>query len=74
MNLQQIESEALHLPEEKRAKLIQALIASLDTPSDSELKSEWLTEAKRRADELDEGVSEPVPASDVLKKARALVK
>ncbi len=74
MNLQQIESEALHLPEEKRAKLIQTLIASLDTPSDSELKSEWLTEAKRRADELDEGVSDPIPASDVLKKARALVK
>jgi len=34
MSLQKIENEALHLPKEERAKLIQRLVLSLDSPSE----------------------------------------
>ena len=55
MNLQKIEDEALHLPKEERALLIQRLVLSLESPSKEELRSDWLLEARRRAQELDDG-------------------
>lgn len=74
MNLQKIENEALHLPKEERAKLIQRLVLSLESPSDQELRSDWLLEARRRADELDDGSAQAVPGEEVMRKARALIK
>lgn len=74
MNLQSIEDEALHLPKEQRAQLIQRLVLSLESPSDEELRSDWLLEARRRADELDSGAVQAVPGDEVMKKARALIK
>jgi putative addiction module component (TIGR02574 family) len=74
MNLQRIENEALHLPKEERAQLIQRLVLSLESPSEEELKADWLLEARRRAEELDSGSVQPVPGEDVMKKARALIK
>ena len=74
MNLQRIEDEALHLPKEERARLIQRLVLSLESPSEEELKSDWLLEAHRRAEELDDGSVQAVPGDDVMRKARALIK
>lgn len=74
MNLQRIENEALHLPKEERAQLIQRLVLSLESPSEEELRSDWLFEARRRAEELDNGSVEAVPGDVVMKKARALIK
>jgi putative addiction module component (TIGR02574 family) len=74
MNLQKIEDEALHLPKEERAQLIQRLVLSLESPSEEELKADWLQEAKRRSEELDNGVVQAVPAESVMRKARALIK
>lgn len=74
MNLQRIEKEALHLPKEERAQLIQRLVLSLESPSEEELRSDWLLEARRRADELDNGSVQAVPGDEVMKKARALIK
>lgn len=74
MNLQSIEDEALHLPKEQRAQLIQRLVLSLESPSDEELRSDWLLEARRRADELDSGAVQAVSGDEVMKKARALIK
>jgi putative addiction module component (TIGR02574 family) len=72
MNLQRIEDEALHLPKEERALLIQRLVLSLESPSEEELKSDWLLEARGRAEELDSGLVPAVPGDDVMRKARAL--
>lgn len=36
--------------------------------------SDWLLEAKRRAEELDNGAVQTVSGDDVMKKARALIK
>ena len=82
MNLKQIEDEALHLSEEKRAELAQKkLLLSLDAPivgadlrvCPDEIEEDWLIEARRRARELDEGIVQPIPAEEVRKKARALL-
>jgi len=74
MDLHKIETEALHLPKEERARLIQRLVLSLDSPSEDDLRSDWLLEARRRAEELDNGLIQPVPADEVMRKARALIK
>lgn len=74
MNLQKIEGEALHLPKEERAQLIQRLVLSLDSPSEEDLRSDWLLEARRRAEELDNGTVQAVPGDDVMRRARALIK
>lgn len=74
MNMKQIEDEALHLPEEERAELAQKLLLSLDLPTVEEIEQDWLVEAHRRARELDEGIVQPIPAEEVRKKARALLR
>nr|WP_298165772.1 addiction module protein [uncultured Pseudomonas sp.] len=73
MDQQKIEDEALRLPKEERAQLIQRLVLSLETPSEEELRSDWLLEARRRAEELDSGSVQAVPADEVMRKARALI-
>jgi len=67
MDLQSIEDEARHLP-------IQRLVLSLESPSEEDLKSDWLLEARRRADELDSGSAQAVPGDAVMRKARELLK
>lgn len=74
MNLKQLEQEALHLPEEERAALAQKILLSLDEPSEAENAVAWLAEARRRAEELDKGLVQPVPADEVRKKAQALLR
>jgi hypothetical protein len=60
MNFQQEEGNALYLPEEDRARLAQKLLLSSDSPSAPENTEEWLSEARRRATELDAGVVQPI--------------
>lgn len=74
MDLQKIEDEALHLSKKERAQLIQRLVLSLDAPSEDELRSDWLLEARRRAAELDSGSVCAVPGDEVIQKARALIR
>ena len=74
MNLQRVEDEALHLTKEERAHLVQRLVLSLEFPSKEELRSDWLHEARRRAEELDSGSVQAVSGEDVMRKARALIK
>ncbi|MDO9518927.1 MAG: addiction module protein [Pseudohongiella sp.] len=74
MNLQKIEDEALHLPKDERAKLVQRLVLSLESPSDEELRADWLIEVRRRADELDSGFVQAISGDEVMRKARALIK
>lgn len=74
MNPKRIEEEALHLPQEERAKLAQKLLLSLETPSEAEIAEEWLIEAQRRARELDEGLVQPISAEEVRRKAQTLLR
>ncbi len=74
MNLKQIEDAALHLPEDQRAALAQKLLLSLDAASENEIAQDWLVEARRRARELEDGTVKPIPAEEVRRKARALLR
>jgi putative addiction module component (TIGR02574 family) len=74
MNTEAIEREALQLDPAKRAQLAQKLLLSLDALSETEIQEAWLDEAERRARELDEGVVQPIPASEVRRKAQALLR
>ncbi|OLU29513.1 addiction module antitoxin RelB [Pseudomonas sp. PA15(2017)] len=73
MDIQKIENEALHLSRKERADLIQRLVLSLDTPTEEELRADWLAEAQLRAKELDNGSARAVPSEEVMRKARALL-
>ena len=74
MEFQKIQDEALLLPKEERAQLVQRLVLSLESPSKEELRSDWLLEARRRAEELDSGSVQGVSGEDVMRKARDLIK
>ena len=68
---EQLENEAQSLPREERARLAEALIASLD--EEAEMERAWLAEAERRAAELDSGAVESIPAEDVFSELDSLV-
>ena len=74
MNLKQISDKALHLSEEERAALAQKLLLSLEVSAEDEIAENWLVEANRRARELDEGNVQPIPAEEVRRKAKTLLR
>lgn len=74
MNLQKIADEALHFPRVERTQLIQRLVLSLEPTIEQELSSDWLLEARCRAEEIDNGMVELVSGDEVMRKARALIK
>ncbi|MBI5506368.1 MAG: addiction module protein [Deltaproteobacteria bacterium] len=66
-----LESEALQLPAEARARLAERLLASLDSETDAQLDAIWLAEAERRLDELESGRAIGVSADEVIADARS---
>ena len=74
MDSKSIAQEALSLSLEDRAQLAQKLLLSLDILSEKERDEVWLTEANRRARELDRGEVQPVSADEVRQKVRALLR
>ena len=51
-----------------------SLPPSLDDPSEEALAETWLSEAGRRAGEIERGEVEPVSAEEVRRRARALLR
>ena len=74
MDSKTLQQAALSLPPDERAALAEKLLLSLDEPSETELERTWLTEAARRARELDSGEVQAIPAEDVRRKARSLLR
>jgi putative addiction module component (TIGR02574 family) len=73
MDVKEIEAEALSLPSEERASLARLLL-SLEDISDAEFENVWAEESARRAAAVDSGRATAIPADDVAKKARALLR
>ena len=69
-----LQEAALDLPPDERASLARTLLLSLDDPPEAELMETWLSEAERRAREIDRGEVQPVSAEEVRRKARALLR
>ena len=74
MDFQTVEHEALSLPPEDRASLAQKLLLSLDSLSEEEVGQAWLIEADRRAREINRGDVQPIPAEEVRRRARAMLR
>lgn len=72
--LKDLESAALQLPSDARARLAERLLASLDDETDAEAEQLWLAEAERRLNELEAGTVVGVPADQVLADARSKVR
>ncbi|WP_345894800.1 addiction module protein [Desulfuromonas thiophila] len=67
MNTKQLIDEAVLLPVEERAIVVDSLLRSLNQP-ESEIDKQWASEAKRRLSELRSGHIEAIPGNKVFSK------
>ncbi len=74
MKKDQIESEAMHLPQDQRAELARKLLLSLEEDSEQDIQDDWVLEAMKRVEQLDRGDVEPVSADVVKEKAKGLLR
>jgi putative addiction module component (TIGR02574 family) len=65
----EIIAEAIALPIEERAVVVDSLLRSLNSPSD-EIEREWIDLARRRQAELRSGRVQPVEGEAVLARLR----
>jgi putative addiction module component len=62
------------LSPEERAELLAVLAESLDEElSEDQIKTLWVEEAARRAQEIIDGTAEEIPGDEVMAQARALL-
>ena len=73
MTVEQITAEALNLPTEVRAELVERLATSLDTAELTEIDKRWAAEAKRRGDELLSGQVQGIPGEEVFAETRRIL-
>lgn len=72
--VEQLAEQAMNLPSESRARLADLLVESLDTDELSRIETLWLTEAKRRRDEIRSGRVKAISGPEGLRKVRATLK
>ncbi len=65
-NTEQILQQALALPLEERAQLIERLLATFQTPADPALDQLWANEAHDRLDAYDRGELDAVSVDEVF--------
>ena len=70
MTIEQIADEALALPSEQRALLADRLVESLDTAETNRIDRLWSAEARRRRDEVREGLVRTIPGDEALARVR----
>jgi hypothetical protein len=66
MTIEQIAKEALALPSEARALLADRLVESLEAADVNRIDELWATEAKRRRDEVRQGLVKTIPGDEAL--------
>ncbi len=70
LTVEQIAEEALALPSEARALIADRLVESLDPAEDGYIQQLWLTEARRRRDDVRAGRVQTVPGDEALERVR----
>ena len=68
--VEQLVSQAMTLPGEMRARLAELLVESLDADDFNTIEQAWISEAKRRRDEVRAGKVEPIPGDEALLDVR----
>ncbi len=66
--IEAVEAEALQLSAAERARLIERLIASLD--SDPDVEDAWATEVERRHAQIESGAVSLLPGAETVTKLR----
>ncbi|MEP6741755.1 MAG: addiction module protein [bacterium] len=67
---EQLAEEAMSLPSASRAKLADRLVESLDVEDLGPIDRLWITEAKRRRDEVRSGQAETIDGETALRSVR----
>ncbi len=62
-------NEAMSLPVELRARLVDELLRSLN-PSQAQIDELWAAEAERRVAEVESGKVKPIPGEQVFEELR----
>lgn len=70
MNTKELIAEAVSLPVEQRALLVDSLLSSLNTP-DSVVDQQWIAVAKNRLQQFKAGEVKAVSSEEVFKKIAA---
>ncbi|MEE8432916.1 MAG: addiction module protein [Candidatus Desulfatibia sp.] len=70
ISVDDLATKAMTLSGEARALLAERLVESLDQESVREI---WLTEAKKRRDEVRSGLVRPIPGVEVMEGVRKLI-
>jgi putative addiction module component (TIGR02574 family) len=68
----QIETEALSLSRPERARIVDTLVASLET--DPNIERAWDEEIRRRIRDIDQGTTRLIPGDEVLKEVEDLLR
>ena len=68
--IEQLAEQAMALSNESRAQLADLLVESLDTQDVGQIDQLWVSEAKRRRDEVRNGQVKTVPGPEALQKVR----
>lgn len=72
-SIEQLTQELLSLPSALKALLADKLIESLEFDTDPEIQSAWLTEAKKRRNEIRNNVVQPISGEEALAQVRQLL-
>jgi len=67
---EKLAEQAMTLPTESRARLADLLVESLEGHNLGQIEELWLTEAKRRRDEVRSGSVKAIPGEEALRKVR----
>ncbi|MFZ5653338.1 MAG: addiction module protein [Pseudomonadota bacterium] len=73
ISLAEIEQQARKLSAEDRARLVEAMLQSLQDSPASEIEAAWQQEIRDRVAAYDRGESRTYPAEDVFAEARHIV-
>jgi hypothetical protein len=68
--VEQLAEQAMNLPGESRARLADLLVESLDADALTHVDRLWLSEAKRRRDEMRSGEVETIAGDEALRSVR----
>jgi putative addiction module component (TIGR02574 family) len=67
-------NEALKLPTEARAALVDSLLDSLDVEVDEDAEEAWRQEIQKRLQEIDNGAVELIPWPDAQRRLQSRLK
>jgi putative addiction module component (TIGR02574 family) len=69
MKPKELIAEAMSLPVEERAIIVDSILRSLNSPEE-DLDSQWVAEAERRLEEVRAGRVKAIPGDQVFAKVR----